>query len=134
MAEQELNGYGEDDELPDYRSHRGMARGLFVSNFGGMLNDQPLAPAFMDENHRHLATDIRLLQPIEAYDRKKDDDKSGSFIFAWPANIVAYYQSKFLKGGWTLKSRLDGSARHGHQGPRRHGAHARPAIRAANSG
>src|ERR1700692_1568687 len=54
-ASMELNGYQRDDPLPSYRTIRIVARGFFIGPYGGQLDDQPLTPGVMDEEHRDWA-------------------------------------------------------------------------------
>jgi len=97
-VEKELNGYENDDELPDYRQSVGNAKGVFLGPFGGVLSDQPLAASILEEKHRHFATTIRLNQPIAVYEMN-DNDAGGAI--PWPADLVVTYQSSFMKG-WAL--------------------------------
>jgi hypothetical protein len=97
-VERELNGYNREDELPHYRRGTGIARGLFLGPFGGQIPNQPLAPSVMEEIHRHWATDIRLTQPIVGYHVPKD---ASSGMLPWPADLVVYYQEKFVED-WAL--------------------------------
>ncbi|HEV2901126.1 MAG TPA: hypothetical protein VGX71_25455 [Pseudaminobacter sp.] len=97
-VDKELNGYGDDDELPDYRSHNGTAKGLLFGPLNQQIPDQPLAPALMRPEHRHFATSIRLRQPIASYDGRQGDKTA---ILQWPADIVGLYQSTFIEG-WAL--------------------------------
>jgi AbiTii len=96
-AEKELDGYGADDELPEYRRAVGVAKGLFLGPFNSSISDQPLPAGVLKPQHRHWATDIRLRQPIVAYERD-DGDKQTQAVFMWPADIVVAYQAKFIEG------------------------------------
>lgn len=92
-VENELNGYRHDNELPVYRQSTGVAKGIFLGGFGHQINNQPLPPAVLKKEHRPWATDIRLTQPIaayEAWDGKKD------LVLQWPADLVALYQCAFV--------------------------------------
>jgi hypothetical protein len=97
-VENELKGYQDDTELPDYRVTRGTAKGLFLGGFGSEIRDQPLAASVLKKEHRHFATDIRLSQPIAAYE---GSDSENGGMFQWPADLVAMYQSNFIEG-WAL--------------------------------
>ncbi|MDX0009165.1 hypothetical protein GOB40_21030 [Sinorhizobium meliloti] len=90
-VEKELNGYGLDEELPDYRQAIGTAKGLFLGSFGRQLPNQPLASGVLKQEHRHWARNIRLRQPIAAY--VPDNEENG--VLEWPADLVAHYQDKF---------------------------------------
>jgi hypothetical protein len=62
--------------------------------------DQPLATGVLKPEHRHWGREIKLRQPIAAYDIKNPDD-SGTWALQWPADLVVQYQTKFLEG-WVL--------------------------------
>ncbi|MBY5327640.1 hypothetical protein [Rhizobium leguminosarum] len=93
--EHELNGYSLDEALPDYRQTIGRAKGIFFGPFGQQINDQPLAPGIMSPEHQHWARDIKLRQPIAAYDLASEN---GSARIEWPADLVVLYQEKFIDG------------------------------------
>ncbi|MDO5896545.1 AbiTii domain-containing protein [Agrobacterium sp. Azo12] len=91
-VEKELNGYSTTDELPSYRQAVGTAKGVFLGGFGQQINNQPLASGVLKPEHRHWAREIRLRQPIIAYEGK---DPSMSAALEWPADLVVLYQEKF---------------------------------------
>jgi hypothetical protein len=99
-AEKELDGYSEEDELPEYRRGTGMAKGLFLGPFNASISDQPLPASVLQKEHRHWAREIKLMQPIVAYERISDTGKpvNTSAAFPWPADMVAMYQAKFIEG------------------------------------
>ncbi|WP_411905982.1 hypothetical protein [Rhizobium mayense] len=99
-VEQELNGYADDAELPDYRSGFGTSKGLFIGPGGSQLQDQPLAAGVLKPDHRHWAREIKLRQPIASYDLKDIDD-TGKWVIEWPADLVTHYQTKFIRD-WVL--------------------------------
>lgn len=93
-VENELNGYLHDQILPDYRQSIGVAKGIFLGGFGRQINNQPLPPSVLEEEHRHWATDIRLNQPIAAYEAC---DGKTNLVLQWPADLVALYQTAFVE-------------------------------------
>lgn len=96
----ELNGYPPDDpDLPDYRHCSAPAKGVFLGSFGQQINDQPIPPAVLKEDHRHFAESARLAQPIVAYETVTADDTR---VIPWPANLVVFYQAKFFQGEMAL--------------------------------
>jgi len=94
--EKELNGYGDDDELPPYRQISAQARGLFVGPFGSSLNNQPLPAGSLEENHRKFATSAMLRQPIAAYDFKNFKD-GATLSLPWPPDLTVKYQEAFFE-------------------------------------
>ncbi|HEY1722228.1 MAG TPA: hypothetical protein VGG27_13370 [Magnetospirillaceae bacterium] len=93
-VEKELNGYQWTEPLPEYRKSSGVAKGHFLGSFSRVLHDQPLAAAVLKPEHRHWATEIRLIQPVAAYETS---DKLTNGTFPWPADLVVRYQSKFIE-------------------------------------
>jgi AbiTii len=68
-VEKELDGYDNEDELPEYRRVEIVAKGVFVGPLV-MINDQPLAACVLEPKHQHFAREARLMQPIAAYEMK----------------------------------------------------------------
>src|ERR1700733_2132613 len=96
-ANQELNGYSSQDGLPDYRILYVGAKGNFSGPFGAALQNYPIAPALLEKQHQHFATDLHLKQPISAYEGASSHD-DGSMSYEWPTNLCAYYQDKVYDG------------------------------------
>ncbi|MGE3907340.1 MAG: hypothetical protein AB7F36_15420, partial [Reyranellaceae bacterium] len=94
-VENELNGYPNADGLPDYRLSKGVAKGLFLGSYGSELRDQPLAASVLKPEHRHWATDIKLVQPIISYEQVTG---TGTAVILWPQDLVALYQRGFYEG------------------------------------
>jgi HAMP domain-containing protein len=95
----ELNGYENKEALPPYRVKRIQAKGFFVGPFQSQLRDQGLPSAILDENDRWWATTAYMMERVAAYELVIGR-KDGSTI-QWLADLVAAYQSKFLKD-WVL--------------------------------
>lgn len=94
-VEKELNGYKNEDMLPEYRKARGTALGIFNGPFGAAIKNQPLPSSILDEEVRHFATDINLHEPIAAYEVA---DPKEMYRRPWPADLTALYQSSFIQG------------------------------------
>ncbi|MGA3055769.1 MAG: hypothetical protein ABSD63_16305 [Candidatus Korobacteraceae bacterium] len=92
-ANKELNGYGNDDELPDYRVTPAQARGHFSGWGGSAMNHWPIPPALLEPRHQRFAKEVRLTQAISAYENLTTKAKGNSAI-SWPTNLVLYYQDK----------------------------------------
>jgi hypothetical protein len=95
----ELNGYGNDDPLPNYRTAHGTAKGLFLGPYNSSINEQPIPAGALDEQHRSWASEIELRQPIAAYEGTKLDSKPS---IPWPADLVVLYQAKFFERRYIL--------------------------------
>ncbi|MGO9270396.1 MAG: hypothetical protein ACLQOO_09115 [Terriglobia bacterium] len=99
-AENELNGYDPNDAgLPEYRKTVASAKGSFLGPGGAQLQNQPLPPGMLDEQHRHLANSAVLFQSTACYEGV---DGKARFIIEWPADVILMYQQTFLEGGFAL--------------------------------
>jgi AbiTii len=91
----ELDGYDDHGELPDYRCINSISRGLFVG-VAGQINNQPLNIWVMENEHRKLVDKVRLGQPVASYENHSD--KSADGALPWPPVLTTKYQDKFIKG------------------------------------
>ena len=67
-ANMELNGYKNDDQLPDYRVISAHAHGDFYGFVGSHLKNHIIPPAVLEEEHRDYAESVRLVQAVAAYE------------------------------------------------------------------
>lgn len=93
-AENELNGYGPEEEVPEYRKTVITAKGFFVGPMGAQIHDQPLTASVLKPEHRHWALTAVLRQPIVAYEGA--DAQGDSPRIEWPAHLTVRYQTKFF--------------------------------------
>jgi hypothetical protein len=100
-AEKELDGYANDDELPDYRVTNINSKGVFFGAFGSKIENQPIPTVVLKEHHRALVEKAHFRDPIASYDTKGED---GQWIIPWSPNLVAAYQKKFYEGSYVLAS------------------------------
>lgn len=100
-AEHELYGYktANDDEIPEYRKTAATAKGLFIGPFGAQINNQPIPPGALRQEHRCFAESRVLGQPIAACEQVGADS---SLFFDWPANLTVLYQSAFFQHRYHL--------------------------------
>jgi AbiTii len=91
----ELDGYDNIDELPDYRTINSISRRFFVGYAGSQISDQPLALHVMEEKHRKLVDKLRLAQPAASYEGRPDKSADGSL--PWPPSLTTKYQKKFIE-------------------------------------
>jgi len=100
-AEKELDGYEKGDDVPQYRIAHTISKGTFLAGGGGVLNNQPLNPQVMDDEHRHFATTVKMSAPIASYELGLHQGATNNPIIPWPPAITSRYQAKFIKG-WAL--------------------------------
>jgi hypothetical protein len=92
----ELEGYVEGDQVPEYRHIRITAKGTFFGPLGAQLNNQPLPSSILKKEHRNWANNALLFEPIAAYESVTD--VKVNLIINWPPDLIAMYQSDFVKG------------------------------------
>jgi hypothetical protein len=95
-AEQELNGYSDSKDVPEYRIMTAGAFGHFDRGFGGAYPRRPIPASLMEPEHRWAAQRIRLVEPVSSYEAMQGDPK-GHLIYSWRSDMVAYYQQSFVE-------------------------------------
>jgi hypothetical protein len=91
----ELDGYDNVDELPDYRTIHSISRGFFVGYAGSQVKDQPLSLHVLDVKDRELVDKVRLAQPVASYEGRPE--KSADASIPWPPTLTVKYQQKFTQ-------------------------------------
>jgi hypothetical protein len=95
-AEQELKGYDNPKDVPDYRVMNVGAYGNFAG-FGGIrYQARPIPAAVLKPEHRWAATVYRLTEPVSAFESLSDTQ--GVLIYDWHSDMIALYQSSLLQG------------------------------------
>src|SRR6267378_906833 len=74
-ATSELDGYGADEQLPNYRSIRVPAYGTLVG-VAYQLNDHPIPASVLQPEHRHFATTYSLRAGVATYEALVKQDKA----------------------------------------------------------
>jgi AbiTii len=96
-VEGELNGFGKDDELPQYRRVMLHSRGNFSGPAGAWIPKRPLPLGVLETKDRDFLVPTRLSQPIAAYDQSEARKQNNATI-AWPPDLIVKYQEKFIEG------------------------------------
>jgi hypothetical protein len=94
-AEQELKGYPNPKDVPEYRIMNVGALGNFAG-IGVRYQARPIPPSLLKEQHRWAATIHRLTEPVSSYESL--GDSKGALIYEWPSDMIALYQSSLLEG------------------------------------
>jgi hypothetical protein len=101
-ANQELNGYMDSSDLPDYRVIPADAKGQFVASFGREAT-LPIPSLVLEKSHRHFAEKVYLFQSVSAYEALVAEAATGSISMQWQSNLVLYYRDKIpVSDGWAL--------------------------------
>ncbi|MGO9646834.1 MAG: hypothetical protein ACLPOO_02150 [Terriglobales bacterium] len=89
-VDSELNGYGEDDSLPAYRSFRVESHGDFFGPAGSGLRNAPIPLSCLPEKFVEMLFTHHSREPISAFADLVSKGTSGSFRVPWPADLVAH--------------------------------------------
>jgi AbiTii len=92
-ANQELNGYISEDDLPEYRIVPAAAKGYMTGPFGSGIKNFPIPPALLDKEHVRYATKVYLTASVSEYEELLRS-KSDGFKLEWSANLTLYYQDR----------------------------------------
>jgi hypothetical protein len=107
-ANQELNGYADPEQVPKYRILHAGATGLFNAGYAFPTVKRPIPPSAMEEAHRWAATEVRLFEPISAYENALKSAQSGrSLAIPWNADLIAYYQAELMEGHALIRAWQD---------------------------
>jgi len=100
-VEKELNGYGFDDELPEYRSVLLYSKGTFRGPRGALIRNQPLPLSVLDKKHQELVIRAQFRVPIATFESgSRTDEKANgekSLSINWSPDLIAMYQDKFFQ-------------------------------------
>lgn len=97
-ANRELSGYERTDNIPEYRHLQAIAKGHFVSPYGDrQLNNYPIPPAVLEDDHRHWAKEVYLRQGVSAFEDIVNASGDKIITFPWPGDMVLYYQHKLME-------------------------------------
>ena len=97
-VEKELNGYGREDTLPEYRDLQLHSKGHFLGAAGASISNLPLPLAVLDQKHQAYMRTAKCKAPIASYDTGGKTDEDQNAIIPWPPDLIAVYQSKFING------------------------------------
>ena len=105
-VDQELNGYNNIDNLPDYRILSVDSKGYF-SGGSHRVNNANIPLIFIPEQFRELLSNAYCVQPISEYESLLKSSKSENFQEPWPSElVVAYgnriYQNKTCISAWKV--------------------------------
>lgn len=92
----ELNGYGDDDRLPDYRIiPRLGARGHFIGAFGHQLRNAQIPTVSVPEYVENWVKDIPLRRGIAVYEDLVYSDPDSIPRMNWPIEVIGLYQHEY---------------------------------------
>lgn len=109
-VDNELTGYKNKEDLPQYRILRVGSYGYFAGFFGSSMNNVPISPSCLPEELQEFITHSYLMDPIIYYVSLITTDKENNAQEPWPADITASYGDKMMSNmnclrAWKLISR-----------------------------
>lgn len=109
-VEQELNGYPDLDQLPDYRQGgRVEVRGNFAGPFGSSLQRAPIPSANIPDEFHDFLFGMQFTESVAAYESLLGSGEQ-VFQYPWPADTVAtlagqFYENMNCLSAWRVVSR-----------------------------
>jgi len=100
-VDRELDGYGEEDEVPSYRIIPARSYGTFTG-LTSNINSQPLNIGVMKPEDRKVIEQLRLFQPASSYEGRPD--KASDATIPWPVHLTTKYQEKFIASHVLLRA------------------------------
>ena len=97
-VDNELNGYDDIADLPEYRILHTASFGHFSGAFGSGLNNAPIPPSCLPKEFRDRVTKSYLMAPISAYASLIDSEARNNSQEHWPADMVAFFGQKIYQG------------------------------------
>ena len=94
---QELNGYKNKSELPQYRIIKTNMFGHFTSA-GSMLKNYPIPSFTIPEDFREDGMTVYLTNPISSLNHMVKNAKEDQFQFSWPNDMVAIMRNRVYEG------------------------------------
>src|SRR5579864_7677420 len=92
-ANQELNGYPLDENLPQYRALSTYSVADYTGPFNSGVKNMPVPAHVLAEEHRRWVTTVQLRQSIGILEDMAKTT-SQTIRFPWPADLVVLYQQE----------------------------------------
>ncbi|HNX00768.1 MAG TPA: hypothetical protein PLE74_05390 [Candidatus Cloacimonadota bacterium] len=100
----ELDGYDENDGIPDYRKINCESIGNFNGPFGSGLKNYPIPSMCLPPNLREQANKMVFVDGIKTIESMVQNSKENVITFIWPANIIALCQDARIYENMSLVS------------------------------
>jgi hypothetical protein len=96
-ANQELDGYRTETDVPHYRVHQASAYGQFEGRFQRQYSRHLIPSGVLPEELRHWGETVNVSQSAGSlHDLARDDLTRGVIIFPWPPNMIAHYSERLV--------------------------------------
>lgn len=90
----ELNGYSDRKELPDYRRFSAVNRGNFYDSFGRQLKNAPITLMNIPEKVRQRLDKFDLYHGVKSLESAIESGEN-TFKYPWSPEIIALFSDKF---------------------------------------
>jgi len=97
-VENELNGYPEKSEIPEYRIMAVGCKGHFSGGFGSGIRNADIPSRCISENFRDGLFTSHLAQPISSIESLIEASDGGTVQEPWPADVTAHFGMNIYQG------------------------------------
>ncbi len=106
-VDQELNGYGDRESLPDYRMFSVRSKGHFAGPFGSGIKNAEIPLSCIDKKFRKVVAQSHCGQPISFYEDLLARPSEGTYEEPWSADLAAFegqkiYQDMSCLAAWKV--------------------------------
>lgn len=95
-VDNELNGYSNENEIPDYRKTLAYNFGHFIDSFGRQIKNAPIPTLNLPEPFKKFAEDLVFYNGVRALESLIEDNSDKNSIL-WPADMVAIVSDKIYE-------------------------------------
>jgi hypothetical protein len=103
-VDNELTGYKNREDLPQYRILTVGSYGYFAGFFGSGVNNMPISPSCLPAEVREFITHSYLIDPISSYVSLIETEKDNNAQEPWPPDITARYGDQMMSNMNCLKA------------------------------
>ena len=93
----ELNGYGESEDVPNYRRLAADSIGNFSGYGGRFLRNQPIPMCNLPEKIAEKLSAVSFKEGVGSIEHLLHNSKDGQLASRWPSAVIARYQAKFIE-------------------------------------
>lgn len=97
-VENELNGYSERSEIPEYRIMKVGCKGHFSGGFGSGIKNADIPSRCISEKFRDGLFTSYLAQPISSIESLIEASDGGTVQQPWPADVTAHFGTNIYQG------------------------------------
>ncbi|EGR1072261.1 hypothetical protein QXB71_004047 [Vibrio cholerae] len=97
-VENELNGYTDKEQIPEYRIMSVGCKGYFSGGFGTSMSNASIPSRCIPENFREGLFTSYLSQPISSIESLINDSDGGTVQEPWPADVTAHFGMNIYQG------------------------------------